>query len=122
MSASEKETPLPATAHGNAVVNSVTVGPPPLVERFHDLASRWKRETRFCSSRTKMVEHPAYREIIAMGPAVVPLIFAELKTEARYWFAALNAITGEDPVPVGDRGVVRRMTDAWLQWGKDHGF
>jgi hypothetical protein len=90
-------------------------------ERFHDLASRWKRETRFCSSRTQMVEHPAYKEIIGMGPAVLPLILGELKTDPRYWFPALHAITGEDPVPEQDRGIVAKMTDAWLQWGKAHG-
>ena len=103
-------------------MNSAANGRSQQAERFHELVNRWKRETRFCSSRTKMVDHPAYREIIGMGLAVVPLILEELKKEPRYWFAALSAITGEDPVPVTARGVVRKMTDAWLQWGKDHGF
>lgn len=31
-----------------------------------------------------MVEHPAYKEIIATGPVVLRLIFAELKIEPRY--------------------------------------
>ncbi len=93
-----------------------------VADKFHDLASRWKRETRFCSSRTKMVDHPTYQEIIGMGPAVLPLILGELRTDPRYWFPALHAITGEDPVPAEDRGIVRKMADAWLQWGKAHGF
>lgn len=93
-----------------------------VADKFHELASRWKRETQFCSSRTKMVDHPAYQEIIGMGREVLPLILEELKTDPRYWFPALHAITREDPVPAKDRGIVRKMADAWLQWGKAHGF
>ena len=93
-----------------------------VAETFQNLASRWKRETRFCSSRTKMVDHPAYQEIIGMGAAVLPLILGELRTDPRYWFSALHAITGEDPVPAEHRGSVRKMTDAWLEWGKVHGY
>jgi hypothetical protein len=69
-----------------------------------------------------MVDHPAYQEIIALGPPAIPLLLAELRMEARYWFAALSAITGQDPVPAEDRGSVRKMTDAWLRWGKAHGL
>ncbi len=122
MNVPDKEVSLASAGHGEAAVRPATVGQSHVVERFRDLASRWQRETRFSSSRTRMVEHPAYKEIIAIGPAVLPLILAELQTEPRYWFAALSAITGEDPVPAGDRGVIRKMTDAWLQWGKDHGL
>jgi hypothetical protein len=91
-------------------------------DRFGALAARWKRETEFCSSRTKMVEHPAYQEIIGIGRAALPLILEELRADPRYWFSALQAITGEDPVPKEDRGSVRKMADAWLRWGKAHGF
>jgi len=90
--------------------------------RFHELANRWKGETQFYSSRTKMVDHPAYREIIGMGLAAIPLILDELRTDPHFWFPALQAITGIDPVPVEHRGLVRQMADAWLQWGKTHGF
>jgi len=93
-----------------------------VADRFQALASRWKRDTRFCSSRTKMVDHPAYKEIVGMGPAAIPLLIEELRTDPRYWFPALHAITGEDPVPAEDRGSVRKMADAWLQWGQAHGF
>jgi hypothetical protein len=93
-----------------------------VADKFHDLASRWKRETRFCSSRAKMVDHPTYQEIIGMGRPVLPLILSELRTDPRYWFPALHEITGEDPVPAEDRGIARKMADAWLRWGKAHGF
>jgi hypothetical protein len=69
-----------------------------------------------------MADHPAYREIISMGKPVVPLILAELEERPDYWFAALRAITGEDPVPNEARGNVRAMTGAWLAWGRVHGY
>lgn len=46
--------------------------------RFADLAEIWRNETAFLSSTSAIVRHPAYREIIQMGPSVVPLILREL--------------------------------------------
>ena len=69
-----------------------------------------------------MVEHPAYQSIIRMGPAVVPLILRELQREPDYWFWALTAITGENPVPPEDAGDLDRMTDAWLAQGRARGY
>ncbi len=51
-----------------------------------------------------------------MGKAAVPLILDELRTDPRHWFPALQEITGENPVPLEDRGVVRKMAAAWLEW------
>jgi hypothetical protein len=103
-------------------VREILVSVPELIgHKFREHASRWKRETRSCSSRTKMVEHPAYKEIVRMGQAALPFILKELRTDPHYWFPALQAITGEDPVPEADRGIVPKMTDAWLQWGQVHG-
>jgi hypothetical protein len=38
------------------------------VERFRALAERWKRDTLVLSNPTAMEQHPAYQEIIRMGP------------------------------------------------------
>lgn len=104
-------------------------GPPPravgtagLESRFHALARQWKEETPFLSSVTEMATHPAYQQVIGMGEAVLPLIFAELRREPDHWFWALQAITGENPVPPADRGNLRRMADAWLTWATEHGY
>jgi hypothetical protein len=94
---------------------------PSVVERFKALAQSWKQETLFCSSRDKMVNHPAYQEIIRMGQTAVPFLIEELRAEPRYWFHALHAITGEDPVAPEDRGFGSRMTAAWLNWAQAHG-
>lgn len=97
-------------------------GKSPVQERFQALAERWKRDTRFCSSRTKMVNHPAYQEIISLGKDAIPLILTELRSEPHYWFVALEALTGEDPVTSQDRGVMPRMVTAWLEWARARGL
>ena|SRR5579862_5310449 len=90
--------------------------------RFAALAARWFKETAALSSVSQIAMHPAYQEIIGMGPDAVPLILHELQQKPGHWFWALRAITGEDPVLPEQRGKIREMTAAWLQWGKERGY
>lgn len=53
-----------------------------------------------------------------MGMPVVPLILEDLRHQPYHWFWALNAITGEQPVPQSAHGRVREMADAWINWGE----
>jgi hypothetical protein len=85
---------------------------------FEELAQTWTAETAHISSPVKLMEHPAYRQIVGFGPAVLPLLLRDLAENRRFWFPALNAITGENPVPDEAAGDVGRMTDAWLEWGR----
>jgi hypothetical protein len=91
-------------------------------ERFRQLAAEWRDAIGPLSSATKIVQHPAYQEIIALGGDVVPFILRELEQKPDHWFAALRAITGEDPVAPEDRGRMDRMATVWIRWGKEHGF
>jgi hypothetical protein len=90
-------------------------------ERFRLLADEWRRGVGPLSSASKIVQHPAYQAIIALGPDVVPFILRELEREPDHWFAALRAITGADPVTPEDRGRMDRMAAAWIRWGREHG-
>ncbi len=90
--------------------------------RFEALVRRWKAETRFESSSTKLFLHPAYQQIIGMGAAVVPLLLESLARAPEHWSWALKAITGADPVPAGARGNVKQMADAWLEWARRAGL
>lgn len=89
---------------------------------FEELALSWSTGTAHLSSPTKLVEHPAYRQIIGLGPAVLPFILRDLAETGRFWFPALNAITGENPVEDDEAGDVERMTEAWIRWGRTHGL
>jgi hypothetical protein len=68
-----------------------------------------------------MVSHPAYLQIIGMGKEAVPLLLDELRREPDHWFAALQAITGTNPIPPSACGNVDDMTQAWLSWGEREG-
>ncbi len=99
-----------------------TTKPPSLEARFRSLAKRWKKDTELDSSITRMIRHSAYQEIIGMGEQVVPLLLDELRREPDFWFAALQKITGVDPVPKASAGKINEMTKAWIDWGRDKGL
>jgi hypothetical protein len=87
-------------------------------QRFRRLEATWTTETGHLSSTTKIVNHPAFREIVGMGEAVLPLMFRDLRERPQFWVWALPEITGADPVPAADRGNIARMTAAWLDWAQ----
>jgi hypothetical protein len=89
---------------------------------FLELAEQWRRETGMMSLVTKMSMHPAYQRIIGMGQAVVPLILRELEQEPDHWFWALQAITGANPVKSEQRGRLKQMAQAWIEWGRENGY
>jgi len=91
-------------------------------ERFRRLEANWAAETGFLSSYTDIVEHAAFREIIGMGEAVVPLMLRDLGERPRLWVWALPEITGANPVDPEEAGNIVKMTEAWLRWGRAHGY
>jgi hypothetical protein len=95
---------------------------PTLEEKFQQLAAIWRAETSHLSSTTALINHPAYQEIISLGPAVVPLVLRELEQRPAHWFTALRELTGANPMDPADCGKVRKIADAWLRWGRAHGY
>jgi len=90
-------------------------------QQFYDLVAAWKQGRGPHSSSARLAEHPAYQQIIRLGPEVVPLILRELEREPDHWFRALHALTGVEPVPVETRGKLRELVAAWLRWGANKG-
>jgi hypothetical protein len=90
--------------------------------RFERLAAEWKQESRYLSNTAQMAMLKPYQRIIGMGLPAVPLILEELRREPNQWFWALEAITEENPVPPEVAGDVRRMAQAWIEWGKRQGL
>ena len=93
-----------------------------VVDRFYALASDWEKEVAGLSSTAQMSQHPAYQEIINMGSKIVPLLLSELKKNPLYWLSALSAITGENPIKPEQRGRVKQMASAWIEWGRNQGY
>ncbi len=93
-----------------------------LQARFTKLVATWKAARGHSSSINAWVKLPAYRAIIDLGPAVVPLLLQELEREPDHWFWALKELSGENPVTAESRGNVVEMAKCWIQWGKAKGY
>jgi TPR repeat protein len=91
--------------------------------RFQQLVREWHVERGTTSSPIDMATCPAYQRILAMGKPAISLILKQLELEGDdpdHWFWALSYLTGEDPVPSDDQGNMRKMSDAWLRWGRNN--
>jgi superfamily II DNA or RNA helicase len=91
-------------------------------EDFANLASQWTQDVEGMSSTVEMVKHPAYQKIVSMGQAVVPLLLEDLRQNPIYWLPALRQITQQNPVQPEQRGKIKQMAEAWLNWGKQEGY
>ena len=89
---------------------------------FFRLAAEWKRDTYWDSSVTQKILHPSYQRIIGMGSAAVLWLLESLRAEPDFWFDALTAITGEQPVPLEHAGDMQAMANDWLAWGRRNGY
>jgi hypothetical protein len=95
---------------------------------FNDLYKQWQASRKKTSSIAgDITRNPFYFRIVGMGPRALPFIFSHLQNETElrepnHWFPALNAITGVDPVPTENRGNIRQMAGAWLEWGRQEGY
>jgi hypothetical protein len=90
--------------------------------RLRQLEAQWKADTEFLSDAGKILAHPAFQSIIAMGSDVVSFMIRDLERQPSLWVWALPDITGQDPVPASDAGNIRKMTAAWLQWAREKGL
>jgi len=93
-----------------------------LEQKFESLKTQWIRETRFFSISAQKTIHPAYLKIIKLAEPAVPLILRELQQRPDFWFAALEAITEQNPVPADHLGDLTAMTQDWINWGRERGY
>src|SRR5258708_25998210 len=104
-------TPVPTTPAAETIDQRVT-----------RLLGRWREETLYLSDSTRITNHPAYLELIALGPAALPSLFRDMEqTGDGHLSKALTAITGAQPVPDYERGQMRKIAATWLRWAKDTG-
>lgn len=91
-------------------------------QQFRRLEQRWRADTLFLSDAEKIIAHPAFQEIIGLGHAVIPLLMHQLEESPQLWVWALPRITGVNPVSPSDNGNIRKMSEAWLVWGRAQGL
>lgn len=90
--------------------------------RLEHLEEQWQEDTRYSSSMTDRVNHPALRQIIALGMPVVPILLQRLAKEERSFLCsvALPEITGENPAEGEQSAAVAGRK--WLEWGRERGL
>jgi hypothetical protein len=95
-------------------------------EKFRRLADKWHDETDMHSSTLKVIGHPAYLRIIAMGRSAIPLILQEMKQRPGHWLPAINALTEdireEGENPAGCCATSSEARTAWIRWGESKGY
>jgi hypothetical protein len=91
-------------------------------QKLRRLEAVWKAETCFFSDPDRIINHPAFQQIITLGSEVLPFLLRDLEAQPSLWVWALPRITGENPVSVSDAGNIRKMTEAWLKWGRAKGL
>ena len=89
-----------------------------LERRFAGLAERWWLEAGGRSISTQMMDSDAFREIVALGEQIVPLILREMEHSHMHWHLALREITGEHPESAVQPGKIDQVCGAWLDWGR----
>lgn len=95
---------------------------PSTVERFNDLATKWRNTRNSVGSVLEMCSNFAYQQIIGMGQDAIPLILRDLENDIDHWFWALGAITGANPVVEQHRGRLKLMAQDWFAWAKKQGY
>jgi len=106
--------------HNTHVVASADVSDN-LQARFLRLREEWIRGTADCSILSQIVLHPAYQQIIAMGPSVIPLILQSLVDETDHWFWALKVLNRGNDVAEGSL-TMREAAVSWIDWGRKGGY
>lgn len=91
-------------------------------QRLRRLEADWQVDTQFLSDARRIINHPAFQQIIGLGKEVVPLLLRDLQAQPSLWVWALPDITGENPIQPSDAGNIRKMSDAWVQWGRARGI
>lgn len=93
-----------------------------IAARFNQLASEVIEDCMMISSPTQIALHPSYQEIIGMGKNIFPLLIKKLDETPIFWFWALEAIAGINPVPKSHRGNIPEIVKDWKKWANTNNY
>jgi predicted RNA methylase len=92
-------------------------------ETFARLARRCRREAGVLSNPEQIAAYPAYQQIVRMGKPAVPYIVRAMQREdGDFWFAAMRAITGEEPQDFRTADNVNTAVEMWASLAQERGW
>ena len=91
------------------------------VSQFEALAGQWSehcREVAMSSNPADSLRHPAYRQLVQLGPAIVPQIMARIAEDDLVpWESVLEEITKvrfvDDPTNFNPQEVLQKRLKWW---------
>lgn len=87
------------------------------LEFFKNLR-KWKSQTKHLSNPSEILSNEYYKNILNMGPSILPLIFKDLEQNGGEWFEALETMTNVNPVIDEHIGIYMDMKNDWLEWAR----
>lgn len=93
-----------------------------LKDQFLELKRKWYQDTFLTSDSNKIVNHPAYLQIIELGADVIPILLEDLEITSSHWFSALRQLAEVNPVPHNHIGNITKMKEDWISWGRNEGL
>ena len=87
---------------------------------FEEWSAEWLADTLLVSSTHEMMRHPRFHDLVALDhvaarSAVLKLRDGDIQIQ---WFLLLSRITGDNPVPEEQRGMLREMAARWVEYGE----
>lgn len=90
--------------------------------QLEKLSGQWLKEVAFLSNPADILANRYFKEIVALGPRVVPYARKHLSRFPMHWSWVLEAIVGVDPVAKADYGISRHMVNAWESYLRAQGY
>lgn len=111
-----------ASADYGRFVQSVPTSTENIEDYFQKLVDEWRRDTAHLSLISQRVSHPAYKRILRMGGAAIPLILEDIQYVPGHWFHALITLADDNPVPSDFDGTIEEAAALWVDWGVHKGL
>jgi hypothetical protein len=115
-----------STALASATVGANSDGPTPgppdaaTTTRFEQLADAWSADVEnvgYRSDKHAYLDHPAYRELVAMGTSVLPLVVERYRRDEFWgWGFVLHGITGVSMTSDPEYFSPPVLRERWLTW------
>ena len=84
-------------------------------ETLARLARQCRRDTQMLSNPRQIATNPAYQQVVRLGKRTIPYIVDAMKKDRDLWFAALAAITGEEPQGFSVVSDIGTAIDMWVK-------
>ena len=93
-------------------------------ETINGIIDIWETDTLHLSYTD--IEHPAFILVQMINPSIsIPIILKRMEKEMTLFFSILWHIVPEEDRPIVPeelRGKIQKLTDLWIQWGKERKY